>query len=299
MLVEVCCSETSKLSERRESSAGCLTLRVTARHDLREVSTIKRVVKAVNEFRWHHPQGKLLVYASLPCTGGSPWGHVNKGLGDGTKHIEQHQRLFIQLQNALIRLVESVRDENTFLAYELSSRCEYWNWKCVRDMIGWYGLSRHRFHGCQLGLTNEHGQPMLKGWAVVTDVPSLSILDSYRCDRTHTHAQSRGKALKSAETYTYEYTDLVHKCFSQEIASGAMAAPVLLAEWDDEREIAENSAAWDDALKSLFVAMNWMELGNTETTKQFVRGMMNDFRIEGCTAATRDQTWPKSSWTGS
>ena len=33
MLIQICCSETSKLSEAREASRGCQTLRVTKRHD--------------------------------------------------------------------------------------------------------------------------------------------------------------------------------------------------------------------------------------------------------------------------
>ena len=72
MMVEVCCSDTSKLGQLREASRGCNVLRVTESHDLRKASTIKHIVKEVKKFRKTCPEGRLLIYASLPCTGGSP-----------------------------------------------------------------------------------------------------------------------------------------------------------------------------------------------------------------------------------
>ena len=93
-------------------------LRVTESHDLRKASTIEHVVKEVKKFRKTCPEGRLLIYASLPCTGGSPWGNVNKETHGGKARIKEQQTLHVELQNAFIRVVERIRDEHTFIAYE-------------------------------------------------------------------------------------------------------------------------------------------------------------------------------------
>ena len=47
----------------------------------------------------------------------------------------------------------------------------------------------------------------------------LSCLDNFRCNGNHTHEQSRGKPLKSAEGYTFEYTDCIHEAFNRSTSS--------------------------------------------------------------------------------
>ena len=271
MLIEVCCSDTSKLGQLRDASQGCNMLRVTESHDLRKASTIEHVVKEVRKFRRTCPEGRLLVYASLPCTGGSPWGNVNKETHGGKARIKEQQTLYVELQNAFIRLVERIRDERTFIAYELSARCEYWSWRCVSNMCTWYGLQRFTFHGCQLGLVNRHGQPLLKAWTIATDMLELSILEDFKCTREHQHAQSRGKDLKDAENYTYEFTDLIHRCFEGSARGDACAMALLLS--DEDHEVMEqNAQVWDDEMRSLFLAETWKESAIIRPRRSTQRG---------------------------
>ena len=82
---------------------------------------------------------------------------------------------------------------------------------CARGM-DWTDF-RFTFHGCQLGLVNRHGQPVLKAWTIAIDMPELSILEDFKCTHEHQHAQNRGRDLKDVENYTYELTDLIHRCF--------------------------------------------------------------------------------------
>ena len=58
---------------------------------------------------------------------------------------------------------------------------------------------------------------MKKGWTIVTDIEQLAKLAQDKCDGTHEHDESRGKALKEAEGYIFELADLAHKCFSETI----------------------------------------------------------------------------------
>ena len=54
---------------------------------------------------------------------------------------------------------------------------------------------------------------MKKSWTIAGNFKELTVLDSFKCDGKHEHDQSRGKALKLAENYTFKLTDMLHECF--------------------------------------------------------------------------------------
>jgi len=56
-------------------------------------------------------------------------------------------------------------------------------------------MSVHHFDGCMLGVLGNNNQPRKKSWTIAGNFEELSKLDSYRCDDSHEHDQSRGKAL--------------------------------------------------------------------------------------------------------
>ena len=62
-------------------------------------------------------------------------------------------------------------------------------------------------------VTDNEGLPMKKGWIIATNMEELSRLSKYICDDSHTHGQTRGKAPKLAENYTFSLTDFIHNCF--------------------------------------------------------------------------------------
>ena len=82
ILIEVCCGPNSKLgdtSRRHAKGPGCIVIRITEQDDITSPKTRKRVIDQVNDvLRKHGPSVKILVWASIPCTGGSPWQRVNK-----------------------------------------------------------------------------------------------------------------------------------------------------------------------------------------------------------------------------
>ena len=72
MLIEFCCSEDSKLSTPRKASENCHCVRVTEKEDGTQTSCRQRLVSQVQDFRNDFDDGTLILYASLPCVGGSP-----------------------------------------------------------------------------------------------------------------------------------------------------------------------------------------------------------------------------------
>ena len=115
-------------------------------------------------------------------------------------------------------------------------------------------------------VVNRHGQPLLKAWTIATDMPELSVLEDFKCTHEHQHAQSRGKDLKNAENYTYELTDLIHRCFELS-AHGDVCAMALLLAADDHESAEQNAELWDAEMRSLFLAETWKDFGNTQTSK--------------------------------
>ena len=116
----------------------------------------------------------------------------------------------------------------------------------------------------------------------------LAVLEEYTCQHDHKHAQSRGKDLKVAENYTYEYTDLVHSCFESSARDTACAMALLLA--DDEYEtMDQNAQLWDTEMRSLFLAETWKDFGNTQTSKEYAKAMLNEYLATVCLSQVRDR----------
>ena len=88
VIVEFCCGESSKLGENRQASQGCYIIRVTEKDDATKRSTIKRLCKDLrpllckeggyrnNSRNQKARSRKLLIWASLPCTGGCFWQRI-------------------------------------------------------------------------------------------------------------------------------------------------------------------------------------------------------------------------------
>ena len=100
IMIEYCCSENSKLGEEnRKHAKGCKVIRVTKDDDATRGECITKTVKKVEEFMKSNPKEKtdLMIYISLPCTGGCPWNNVNKESPNGRERIKEHQKLFKRL----------------------------------------------------------------------------------------------------------------------------------------------------------------------------------------------------------
>ena len=97
LLIEFCCSADSKLGQMRSESKGCKVLRVTINEDATTSKCMKWIDKEINTFKQQHPKAKVLLYGSLPCTGGSPWGNVNKQTEEGLERIKEQQKEFTKL----------------------------------------------------------------------------------------------------------------------------------------------------------------------------------------------------------
>ena len=256
MLIEFCCSDDSKLSTPRKSNEDCHCIRVTEKEDGTTISCRQRLASQVQDFRSDFNDGTLILYASLPCVGGSPWGNVNGLTVEGQERIKEQQKQFTKLFKSFVKLVDEVYDEQTLIAFELSKNCKYWRWPMVRKFLIERSMTIHHFDGCMMGVLGNNGQPMKKSWTIAGNFKELAKLDSFKCDGKHEHDQSRAKALKLAENYTFKLTDMLHECFRVAVVgqTSKRIAPVVKlacpAKMANSRFATANPASHEAALEA-------------------------------------------------
>ena len=123
----------------------------------------KWLAQKVQSFRENSPQGEVLLYASLPCVGGSPWGYINRLTDSGAERIEQQQKDFTKLFKSLQKLIHEINGPYLAIAFELSKNCKYWKWPMVQSFLKKQDLKLYPFHGCQFGVTDLGREPHEKG----------------------------------------------------------------------------------------------------------------------------------------
>ena len=282
LLIEFCCSADSKLGQMRSESKGCKVIRVTINEDATTSKCMKWLDKEINTFKRQHPQAKVLLYGSLPCTGGSPWGNVNKQTEEGLERIKGQQKEFTKLFKNFARLVRDHLDSRTFVAFELSRRCRYWHWPSVLAFTKRHNLQGYNFDGCMFGVRDNHGKLLRKSWHVRTNLHELACLEQYMCTHDHTHGQSRGKSLKSAEGYTFEYTDLVHRCFKHSSSSRSAAVtrralPVIVADLimsADQEMRRETLEIFESHFRQIAASGYYLEDGYSEDVDAVLNGVL-------------------------
>ena len=85
---------------------------------------------------------------------------MNKDLPGGKERIQQHQKKFATLLKNVDKFLEGISVVSPSISFELPSFCEYWKWKSVKRFKQKYRLVDYKLHGCQVGVTDEHGTPI-------------------------------------------------------------------------------------------------------------------------------------------
>ena len=170
----------------------------------------------------------VLLWLSLPCTGGTSWSHVNLKIPSAAKKVMNHVKTMKKLWKAFERFVQRLTRDFE-VAIEWPQNCRYWRFPRVLKFIHEFSLKRYDFHGCMLGTKDHEGIPIKKPWTVATTIDEIGLeLSQYQCDESHDHVQGRGK-LKETESYSYLFTDNVHKAFDRAAQSARTFACALIA----------------------------------------------------------------------
>ena len=97
-LIEFCCGEDSLLGQSTEMSDGCTVVRLTEKIDVTSQGGRQLVdVTIRNSLKDKTPFG---IWASIPCTGGSPWQNINRCKPGGEERLARHRATFRRIWSA-------------------------------------------------------------------------------------------------------------------------------------------------------------------------------------------------------
>ena len=155
-LVEFCTSDNSKLGQR--TPRGCKVVRLTLSDDLTTEAGMERARKEVQAA---NDDGEGLLYGSLPCIAGCPWGNVNIKKPGGKSRLRKQRKIFKKLLANWLRLGRLNQSLGGAHAFEWPKHCSLWKEVAVEQMRAELGLEDVVFDGCAVGLEAQHGALVL------------------------------------------------------------------------------------------------------------------------------------------
>ena len=214
-MILFCSYKDSLLNKPRNHKGLCRIVIIDENIDARSHKT-KELIRLVTQ----RDKSKIIIWSSIPCTGGCTWNYINGRTPEGRKRIEEHVRLMTQLLPVFRWAARIVINGGGIVGFEWPRQCTYWKRSDVQHMIRELDLSCAKFDGCAFGLrnTNKGKEHMFikKPWSVYTNCDALlRELPKHVCpgvSRKHEHDQCRGNNAKGSERYTDPMCACIHKC---------------------------------------------------------------------------------------
>ena len=188
-------------------------IRITQDDDILSHATRKRVVDEVKRIR---SMGNkvcipVLIRASVACTGGTAWSHINMNHDTAKGKVKRHRSIYKRIWSAFVDLVNSMEFAKPLIAIEWPRSCTDWNEAAVDKFVIRNNMTSCKFDGCAMDHKDQH-----------------ALLHKRVCSCTVQHAEGRGRNLKNTESYTYIMTDLIHKAFAYAVSVQEKVASALV-----------------------------------------------------------------------
>ncbi|CAK0839942.1 unnamed protein product, partial [Prorocentrum cordatum] len=163
--------------------------------------------------------------------------------------------------------------------WEWPIKCEGWGHALIRQMIEACSMTAVKVAGCQLGVKNEKGEPLLQEWLIATTSPKMAARMATECPGGRRHGELMGGGLTASTSY---YTDEFAQRTARAMIEGA--APdyhELFRSMPAENETNEhafagqresNSHAEDPGSKEYQKIMQWLtsvHRGSGHSSKDF------------------------------
>jgi hypothetical protein len=211
------------MSQCNPFGSRCKIVEITEEDDFTNPAGFKKVVEALLG-------DNVVVFASLPCTGGSPWQIVNKKHPACRRLLIKHHQLFNKLFRSLVKLFADYATRGDIpILFEWPRCCRYWKIPKVERFIRKHRLTTAEFDGCAFGLRSsikrEEGKYLKKPWRIVTNIPAIQeALAGRLCpgtSDTHVHAVTCGKDAKHSQYYTRSLARTIHDAIAKHHMSGS------------------------------------------------------------------------------
>ena len=233
ILVEFCCGPNSKLGDTtRRAADGCYVVRCTEDRDvtnrLNRISIRDEILTAVKTSS--SKRIDILLWISIPCTGGTTWSYVNLQHESARLKVEYHRLVFDKIWAAMVDFVNIIRHLSPIIAIEWPSNCVYWKFERVMKFCQKHQLKEVTFDGCMIGIKDHNDIAIKKPWKILTTCDDIiRMFSELKCDNQHEHVQGRGEDLKNTEQYSYDMTDRIHSAFVSACGSTSSHPTIVLA----------------------------------------------------------------------
>ena len=210
LMVELCTSENAWLS-RLSDAYGIMAIPITARVDGMDPETLRLLEGAIRTAtrRGMH----VVVWASTPCTGGSPWQHLQVARDESyySRHLKGLFTVHRKLWKSFLFLVNASKQPTWVI--EWPQRCAYWGWASTKSFLRTNSHSEGLVFGCSCGLLGKDGLPVRKVWRLCSSSSLLvTCMAEFKCPGDHQH--SRDYVLKDTQHYPEAFARRALKALS-------------------------------------------------------------------------------------
>ena len=191
-LVEVCCSENSRLSRECERTFGpgtALRLSYWNGGDIETQKGREYVIKTILELE---PD---LVWISPECGPYSPLQRTNQRNEQQVLSLEEKRRHAVLQYEGSAEIVKASWKHGIHCMLEMSERCEGWKLPWFEQLSKEVPLFEGVCHGCQVNLRNDQGVLMCKGWGLRGTNGPLVEHVNLACDGRHAKAHCSGGSI--------------------------------------------------------------------------------------------------------
>ncbi|CAK0870312.1 unnamed protein product [Prorocentrum cordatum] len=198
-LMEVACSRTSilgtKMAEKFGEDAAC---RISAWNgfELGTPGGNRRAREARDEAEPDH------LWISARC---GPLSNLALGF-NGSNPIRAEATRKRRLQaikeyKGAVQLMYDQVAQGKHVHWEWPIKCEGWGHTMIRKMVEDCSMTVVRVAGCQLGVKDKKGLPLLKEWLIAATSPKMAARMSLECSGDHRHGGLTGGGLTAATSY--------------------------------------------------------------------------------------------------
>ena len=210
LMVELCTSENAWLS-RLSDAYGIMAIPITARVDGMDPETLRLLEGAIRTAtrRGMH----VVVWASTPCTGGSPWQHLQVARDESyySRHLKGLFTVHRKLWKSFLFLVNASKEPTWVI--EWPQRCAYWGWASTKSFLRTNSHSEGLVFGCSCGLLGKDGLPIRKVWRLCSSSSLLvTCMAEFKCLGDHQH--SSDYVLKDTQHYPEAFARRALKALS-------------------------------------------------------------------------------------
>eukprot|EP00972_Heterocapsa_arctica_P044508 6570360-Heterocapsa_arctica.AAC.1 len=101
-------------------------------------------------------QPNTLLWAAMPCTGGSSWQNINRCKDGGEEKFAVTRHKFQLNVLSFVKVATVCHKHGGNISIERPPGCAYWLWESTIAFIATYKLNPVKLNGCTVGLADEN-----------------------------------------------------------------------------------------------------------------------------------------------